>query len=136
MALIDMNTNITLRRVWPQYENYPLNNTGTDFAVVERIMKNKNRNRYKHHVTHALEKYFKDQGLPRSFVDVCKHLRCYLDNSIMEVFYKLDTNETGKVSIQDFKQLCEVLDINIEDGEHLATLKERKANLPERQSRN
>ena len=134
MALID--TNITLRRVWLQYENSPLNNTGTDFAVIERIQKNKNRNGYKHHLTHALEKYFKAQGLPRSLVDASKHLPCCLDNSIMEVFYQLDTKETGKVSIQDFKQLLEVLDINIEDGEHLATLKERKANLPERKSRN
>ena len=36
-------------------ENTPLNNTVTDFAVIERIMKSENRNGYKHHLTHAIE---------------------------------------------------------------------------------
>ena len=119
-------------------------NTLPDFRVVERIMQNQNRNKYTHHLTHAIEKYFKDfsntsdQDLPRSFVDASKHLPCYLDNSIMEVFYQLDTNQTGKVSMKDFIHVCEVLEINIVDGDHLSSSQdyEGKATLPKSKSRN
>ena len=55
-----------------KYENTPLNSTSTDCAVVERIMKNKNGNGYKHHLPHALHKYFQDfshNSAQGSFVD-------------------------------------------------------------------
>ena len=60
-----------------------------------------------------------------------------LDNSIMEVFYQLDTNESGKVSIQDFIHLCEVLKINFVDADWIPSLKddEGEKNLPESKSR-
>jgi hypothetical protein len=48
-------------------------------------------------------------------------------------FYQLDTNETGKVSIQNFKHLCEVLEINFVYVDQIPPSKddEGKANLPE-----
>ena len=49
----------------------------------------------------------------------------------MEVFYQLDTNQTGKVSIQDLRYLCEVLDINIVDQLSSSKYYQGKANLPE-----
>ena len=98
---------------------------GAIVGDVKQVLKSQTRKRQGHHLKHALDKYFREllqngnKSLPNSFVDASKNLPLYLDNSIREVFYQLDASNLGKVSMEEFACICEIMDINIDDGEKM-----------------
>ena len=124
------------------YENAQQNNTTVDFTEVARILKSQDKCE-KRHLRQALDKYFKDwkqkndQVPASSFVYSSKHLPSYLVNSIMEVFYQLDINGTGRVSMMDFRNICEILHLPIVAEEKETSYKKKgTSSLEENKCRN
>ena len=113
------------------HENIQLNNTIAAFTEVENMLKSKDKDVYTI-LRQALDRYFKDLKLkndqfpPGSFVYSAKHLPSYLIHSIMEIFYQMDKNETGKVSIMDFKKCCKILHLDFSTEDRRSKYKQKR----------